>query len=51
MIATEIIVGVYLLSGFLGVGAWGANAYLLADGDDLTLVDTGFLGRADQILE
>ena len=38
----EIISGVYLLSGFLGTGVWGANIYLLVD-DDLTLVDTGFL--------
>ena len=46
----QIITGVYLLSSFLGVGAWGANVYLLVD-DDLTLVDTGFSGRADLILE
>lgn len=51
VIATEIIAGVYLLSGFLGAGVWGANVYLLVDGDDLTLVDTGFLGRADRVLE
>ncbi len=51
MVATEIIAGVYLLSGFLGAGVWGANAYLLVDNDDLTLVDTGFFGRADRILE
>jgi len=50
-IVTEIIAGVYLLSGFFGVGVWGANVYLLVDGADLTLVDTGFLGRADRILE
>jgi glyoxylase-like metal-dependent hydrolase (beta-lactamase superfamily II) len=49
-IATEIIAGVYLLSSFFGVGAWGANVYLLVD-DGLTLVDTGFIGRADRILE
>jgi glyoxylase-like metal-dependent hydrolase (beta-lactamase superfamily II) len=48
-IATEIVAGVYLLSSFFGVGAWGANVYLLVD-DGLTLVDTGFSGRADQIL-
>lgn len=48
---TEIIAGVYLLSGFLGAGVWGANAYLLVDNGDLTLVDTGFFGRADRILE
>ena len=39
-----------MLSSFLGIGAWGANVYLLVD-DDLTLVDTGFSGRADLILE
>ena len=50
MIATEIIAGAYLLSGFLGAGVWGANVYLLVD-DGLTLVDTGFFGRADRILE
>jgi len=49
-IVTEIIAGVYLLSGFLGAGVWGANAYLLVDDNDLTLVDTGFFGRADRIL-
>jgi glyoxylase-like metal-dependent hydrolase (beta-lactamase superfamily II) len=46
----QIITGVYLLSSFLGAGVWGANVYLLVD-DDLTLVDTGFSGRADLILE
>jgi glyoxylase-like metal-dependent hydrolase (beta-lactamase superfamily II) len=46
----QVITGVYLLSSFLGIGAWGANVYLLVD-DDLTLVDTGFSGRADRILE
>jgi glyoxylase-like metal-dependent hydrolase (beta-lactamase superfamily II) len=50
-IVTEIVTGVYLLSGFLGAGVWGANAYLLVDDGDLTLVDTGFSGRADRILE
>ncbi|MBN2463788.1 MAG: MBL fold metallo-hydrolase [Dehalococcoidia bacterium] len=50
-IVTEIVAGVYLLSGFLGAGVWGANVYLLVDDGDLTLVDTGFLGRADRILE
>jgi len=48
---TEIVTGVYLLSGLLGAGVWGANAYLLVDNGDLTLVDTGFTGRADLILE
>jgi len=50
-IVIEIIAGVYLLSGFLGAGVWGANVYLLVDDGDLTLVDTGFFGRADRILE
>jgi glyoxylase-like metal-dependent hydrolase (beta-lactamase superfamily II) len=49
-VVTEIVAGVYLLSSFFGIGAWGANVYLLVD-DGLTLVDTGFVGRADQILE
>lgn len=45
----KIIPGVYRLGGFWGAGIWGANVYLLVD-DDLTLVDTGFKGRAGQIL-
>ena len=49
-IVIEIIAGVYLLSGFFGAGVWGANVYLLVDDNDLTLVDTGFFGRADRIL-
>jgi glyoxylase-like metal-dependent hydrolase (beta-lactamase superfamily II) len=47
----QIVTGVYLLSSFLGIGAWGANVYLLVDDDGLTLVDTGLPGRADLILE
>jgi glyoxylase-like metal-dependent hydrolase (beta-lactamase superfamily II) len=46
----QIVAGVYMLSSFLGIGAWGANVYLLVDGNDLTLVDTGLPGRADQIV-
>ncbi len=46
----ELMPGIYLIGGFLGTGVWGANVYLLAD-DDLTLVDTGFKGRAGQILK
>jgi len=45
----EIIPGVYQLSGWFGARVWGANVFLLV-GDDLTLVDTGFSGRAKQIL-
>jgi len=45
----EVIPGVYRLSGFWGAGIWGANVYLLVD-NDLTLVDTGFKGRARQIM-
>ena len=49
MKTAEIVPGVYQLSGWFGAGVWGANVYLLV-GDDLTLVDTGFSGRAKQIL-
>jgi glyoxylase-like metal-dependent hydrolase (beta-lactamase superfamily II) len=45
----EIVPGVYQFSGWFGAGVWGANVYLLV-GDDLALVDTGFRGRAKQIL-
>ena len=48
---SEILAGVFLLGGFLGAGVWGANVYLLVDNGDLTLVDTGFFGKADWILE
>ncbi len=41
---------VYQLSGIWGTGIWGANVFLL-DGDNLTLVDTGFKGRSKQILK
>jgi glyoxylase-like metal-dependent hydrolase (beta-lactamase superfamily II) len=51
MLFTEIVAGVYLLSGFFGAGVWGANTYLLVGDDGLALVDTGFFGRADRILE
>jgi len=37
------------IGGIFGTGVWGANVYLLV-GDRLTLVDTGFKGRARQIL-
>jgi glyoxylase-like metal-dependent hydrolase (beta-lactamase superfamily II) len=40
---------VYQLSGPLGTGVMGANVYLLV-GDGLTLVDTGFWGRARRVL-
>ena len=48
MKATEIVTGVYQLDGLFGTGVWGANVFLLV-GDSLTLVDTGFRGRARQI--
>jgi glyoxylase-like metal-dependent hydrolase (beta-lactamase superfamily II) len=41
---------VYQLSGLWGAGVWGANVFLLVD-DNLTLVDTGFKGRATQIIK
>jgi len=37
------------IGGTFGAGVWGANVYLLID-DNLTLIDTGFRGRARQIL-
>jgi glyoxylase-like metal-dependent hydrolase (beta-lactamase superfamily II) len=40
----------YLLKGIWGTGVWGANVFLLVD-SNLTLVDTGFRGRATQILK
>jgi glyoxylase-like metal-dependent hydrolase (beta-lactamase superfamily II) len=46
----EIVPGVYQISGLWGMGVWGANVYLLVS-DELTLVDTGFKGRAAQILK
>ena len=46
----EITPRVYQLSGPWDVGVWGANVFLLVD-DTLTLVDTGFKGRATQILK
>jgi len=41
---------VYQLSGIWGAGVWGANVFLLVD-DNLTLVDTGFKGRAGRIIK
>jgi hydroxyacylglutathione hydrolase len=40
---------IYQLNGISGMGVWGANVFLLVDAD-LTLVDTGFKGRAGGIL-
>ena len=40
----------YLFKGIFGTGVWGANVFLLVD-KSLTLVDTGFRGRATQILK
>lgn len=45
----QITSRVYQLSGPLGTGVTGANVYLLV-GDGLTLVDTGFWGRARRAL-
>jgi len=41
---------VYQFHRLLGVGPWGGNVFLLA-GESLTLVDTGFKGRADHIFK
>ena len=41
---------VYQLRGIWGSGVWGANVFLLV-GNNLTLVDTGFKGRATHTLK
>lgn len=46
----EIVPGVYRLSGIWDNIDLGANVYLIAD-DTLTLVDTGFKGKAKEIME
>lgn len=47
VIAAEIIPSVYQLSGLRGTGVWDANVFLLV-GNNLTLVDTGFLDMIDK---
>ena len=47
---TKLTAHVYQLGGVWGAGAWGANVFLLLD-RDLTLVDTGFKGRAGHIIK
>jgi glyoxylase-like metal-dependent hydrolase (beta-lactamase superfamily II) len=42
----QIVPGVYLMEGLRGTSA---NVYLLASGEELTLVDSGLPGAADQI--
>jgi glyoxylase-like metal-dependent hydrolase (beta-lactamase superfamily II) len=42
----QIVPGVYLIEGLRGSSA---NVYLLASGEELTLVDSGLPGAADQI--
>jgi glyoxylase-like metal-dependent hydrolase (beta-lactamase superfamily II) len=46
----KIMPGVYMLGGLFGTGILGANIYLLVDGG-VTIVDTGYPGRAKQVLE
>ena len=41
---------VYQLGSRWGIGVWGVNVFLLAD-DQPALIDTGFRGRAKQILK
>lgn len=48
MSVTRLTPRTYRIGGFWGSGVWGANVYLLADGE-LTLVDTGFKGRCRPI--
>jgi glyoxylase-like metal-dependent hydrolase (beta-lactamase superfamily II) len=45
----QVTSNVYQLTGPLGTGVMGANVYVLV-GDGLTLVDTGFWGRAGRVL-
>jgi glyoxylase-like metal-dependent hydrolase (beta-lactamase superfamily II) len=47
----QVVGQIYRLSGLFGAGVWGANVFLLADyNGNLTLIDTGFKGRARHIL-
>jgi glyoxylase-like metal-dependent hydrolase (beta-lactamase superfamily II) len=46
----EITPNIYQLNSSFGAGVWGANIFLLIDGDELTLIDTGFKGRAASVL-
>ncbi len=41
---------IYQLNSSFGAGIWGANVFLLVDNNNLTLIDTGFKGRAGGIL-
>jgi glyoxylase-like metal-dependent hydrolase (beta-lactamase superfamily II) len=46
----RITQNIYQLNGLFGTGVWGANIFLLVGNNELTLVDTGFKGRASGVL-
>ena len=50
MAAKQVLPGVYRIPFFLGPLPY-TTAYLLADGDELVLVDTGIPGRARSVLQ
>jgi glyoxylase-like metal-dependent hydrolase (beta-lactamase superfamily II) len=47
---TEIVPGIFQLSGWWDQADLGANVYLIAAGRDLVLVDAGFKGKEIEIL-
>ena len=47
----EVVPGVYKLSGPWDQADLGASVYLVAEGGDLTLIDSGYGGKAVQILK
>lgn len=47
---TEIVTGIFKLSGWWDQADLGANVYLIAGADDLVLVDAGFRGKEHEIL-
>ena len=46
----QIRPNIYQLNSLFGAGVWGANIFLLVESNNLTLIDTGFKGRAEGIL-
>ncbi|MDD5313107.1 MAG: MBL fold metallo-hydrolase [Dehalococcoidia bacterium] len=47
----EVVPGVYKLSGPWDQADLGANVYLVAEGGELTLIDSGYAGKAVRILK
>ncbi len=48
---TEVVRNIYKLSGWWDQADLGANVYLVAEGGTLTLIDTGYAGKAREILK